>query len=221
MVISYYGLSCFRVQFGDLVVALNPPSKESAHKTARFGADVVFITNAHADMNGAEQAALGDRQPFVVSGPGEYELKGLTARGFATETQYGLPAVPARAGQAGGEKRNHTVYKITLEGMTLAFLGALSSPLTPAAKSALEDADILFVPIGGAGTLDVAGAHHLAVSLEPRLIIPMLLGTDGKAFTQFLKECGTEGTKPVDKLTLKKKDLEGKAGEVAVLAPQG
>lgn len=209
MVISYYGLSCFKVQFGDLVVAFNPPSKSSEHKTARFGANVAFITNAHADMNGAEQASLGDRQPFVISGPGEYELKGLTARGFATETHYG------------GEKRNHTVYKVTLEGMTLAFLGALFSPLTPAAKSALEDADILFVPIGGAGTLDVAGAHHLAVSLEPRLIVPMPLGTDGKALAQFLKECGAEGTKPVEKLTLKKKDLEGKVGEVAVLVPQG
>lgn len=209
MVISYYGLSCFKVQFGDLVVALNPPSKSSAHKTARFGADVVFITCAHADMNGAEQAALGDRQPFVVSGPGEYELKGLTARGFATETQYR------------GEKRNHTVYKITLEGMTLAFLGALSSPLPPGAKAALEDADILFVPIGGAGTLDVEAAHQLSVALEPRLIIPMLATSGGKELGHFLKECGAEGTKPVDKLTLKKKDLEGKVGEVAVLAPQG
>lgn len=208
MVISYYGLSCFKVQFGDLVVALNPSSKQLAHKAARFGADVVFVTNAHPDMNGAEQAAFGDRRPFVISGPGEYELKGLTARGFATETQYG------------GEKRNHTVYKITLEGMTLAFLGALSSSLPPAVKAALEDVDILFVPIGGAGTLDVAQAHQLAVSLEPRLIIPMLSGTDGKALAQFLKECGAEGTKPMEKITLKKKDMEGKAGEVAVLALQ-
>ncbi|KKR65419.1 MAG: hypothetical protein UU06_C0019G0014, partial [Parcubacteria group bacterium GW2011_GWB1_40_5] len=33
----------------------------------------------------------------------------------------------------------------------------------------------------------------------------------------FLKEAGEEGIKPVDKLTIKKKDLEGKEGEVVVL----
>jgi len=38
------------------------------------------------------------------------------------------------------------------------------------------------------------------------------------ALKKFLKEEGAEGQGPVDKLTLKKKDLEGKEGEVVVLA---
>jgi hypothetical protein len=33
-----------------------------------------------------------------------------------------------------------------------------------------------------------------------------------------LKEAGEESIKPIDKLTLKKKDLEGKMGDVVVLS---
>jgi superfamily II helicase len=41
--------------------------------------------------------------------------------------------------------------------------------------------------------------------------------SDG-ALKKFLKAEGEESVKPVDKLTLKKKDLEGKEGEVVVLS---
>ncbi|TSC69880.1 MAG: hypothetical protein G01um101470_939 [Parcubacteria group bacterium Gr01-1014_70] len=207
MVITYYGLECFKIQFGDLVLALNPQGKNSEHKTPKFGADISFVSTAHPDMNGAESVSFGERKPFVIQGPGEYELKGITARGFLTETSYD------------GEKRNNTAYKISLEGMTLVFLGALSNAALPAVvKSALEDADILFVPVGGGGVLDARSAHKLSVSLEPKVIIPMHYGKEGsRELTQFLKESGEESVRPIEKLTLKKKDIEGKKGEVVVL----
>ncbi len=206
MVISYYGAECFKVQFGDLVLAFNPPGKGSEYKTPKFGADVAFVSAAHSDFNGVESVSFGERKPFLIQGPGEYELKGITVRGYATNAKYG------------GVERNNTVYKITLEGMTLAFLGALTdAALPPAAKSALTDADILFVPIGGGDVLDASAAHKVAVSLAPALIVPMHYLEKGKELAQFLKECGAEKTAPVEKLTLKKKELEGKEGEVAVL----
>jgi len=51
------------------------------------------------------------------------------------------------------------------------------------------------------------------------VIIPMHYDGIGQkdALKTFLKEAGAESSKPVDKLTIKKKDLEGKAGEVVVL----
>lgn len=207
MVITYYGLECFKIQWGDLVLAFNPPGKGSTHKAPKFGADVAFVSATHPDFNGIESVSFGERTPFVIQGTGEYELKGITARGFATETRYG------------GEKRNNTIYKIHLEGMTLAFLGALSDgALPPATKSSLEGADVLFVPVGGDGVLNAEQAYKLSVALEPALIVPMHYGKEGsKELTHFLKECGAEKTAAVEKLTLKKKDVEGKEGEVIVL----
>ena len=83
----------------------------------------------------------------------------------------------------------------------------------------MDGVDILFVPIGGDGVLDSAMAHKLAVQFEPSLIIPSHFGDlgDKNALKNFLKEAGEESVKPMDKLTLKRKDLEGMEGDVAVL----
>ena len=215
MVINYLGGECFKVSFGDITLAFNPISKESKLKQARFGSDIVLSTLNNPDFNGADAAAFGERQPFVVSGPGEYEIKEITVKGFASKSNYGGGDLPA--GEAG---HLNTIYFVTLEGMNLCFLGALGNPDLPQeAKQELDDVDILFVPVGGDGVLDHAESYKLAVKLEPRVVIPMHYGELGNkdALKNFLKEAGAEGTKPVDKLTLKKKDLEGKEVEVIVL----
>lgn len=219
MVITYHGGECFKVSFGDTTLAFNPISKDSKLKGTKFGSDIVLMSLMDPDFNGVENASFGDREPFVISGPGEYEVKDVVVSGFASESNYNVPA------QAGTAKRLNTVYFVTLEGMNLCFLGALATPDLPAdAKQALADVDILFAPIGGDGVLDASEAAKLAVKLEPRIIIPMHYGTDAGALGEkdalkaFIKEAGEEGTKPIDKLTLKKKDLEGKEGEVVVLS---
>lgn len=209
MVITYQGVEFFKVQFGETIIALGPISKQSKFKGPRFGADIAVVSTNQEDLNGVDAVTLGERQPFVVSGPGEYEIKGVFIRGFASETNYG------------GEKRVNTVYLITLEGMNLCYLGASSAKdLQGDAKEGIDDVDILFVPIGGDGVLSPSEAYKLAVSLEPKIIIPMHFGSVGspKALAAFLKEGGEEAPRPVDKLTLKKKDLEGKEGDIVVLS---
>jgi L-ascorbate metabolism protein UlaG (beta-lactamase superfamily) len=61
------------------------------------------------------------------------------------------------------------------------------------------------------------------VTIGPKIVIPIHYGeisgtatTGGGALKAFLKEAG-ENPSPVPKLTLKKKDLEGKEAEVVVL----
>ena len=204
MVINYLGGQCFKITQGDLTIALNPPSKDSKLKGARFGSDIVLVSQNHEDFNGADQMSYGEREPFVIMGPGEYEVRGVAVRGFGSQSNHG------------GEHLN-TIYSILLEGTNLCFLGALgSSTLPPAAKQELDDIDILFVPVGGDGVLDKAEAYKLAVALEPKAIIPMHYTPD--SLKAFLKEAGVEGVKPVDKLTTKKKELADKEGEIIVLA---
>lgn len=203
MVITYMGGECFKITQGDLTLAFNPPSKDSKMKAAKFGSDVVLISQNHEDFNGVENVTYGEREPFVITGPGEYEVRGVAVRGFGAESNYG------------GQHIN-TIYSILLEGTNLCFLGALgTSTLPAAAKQELDDIDILFVPVGGNGVLDVAESYKLAVGLEPKAIIPMHY--DAASLKAFLKEGSAEGLKPVEKLTVKKKDLEGKEAEIVVL----
>ena len=206
MIISYHGLEFFRIQFGDIIVATNPPGKRSSFKGPRFGADVVLVSMQHEDFNGAADLFYGNRSPFVIAGPGEYEIKDVVVRGFAALSSYG------------GEERINTIYTLNLEGMRVAFLGALSKSEIPAdAKEAFDTIDLLFVPIGGNGVLAGKDAYKLALSIEPKIIIPMHFGgTADKALSSFLKEAGASG-EFLDKLTLKRKDLEGKDADVMVL----
>lgn len=210
MIITYHGLEFFKIQFGDIVIALNPFSKSSKFKNTRFGADIALISINDKDMNGAENLSFGGRVPFVVSGPGEYEVKGIFVKGYPSKSLYG------------GSENINVVYSISLEGMEMCFLGALSGGknITTEIQEVLEGIDILFVPIGGDGVLTPSEAYKLAVKLEPKIIIPMHYSEVGSkdALKNFLKEGGEEGTKAEEKLTLKRKDLEEKEGEIVVLS---
>jgi L-ascorbate metabolism protein UlaG (beta-lactamase superfamily) len=204
MIISYHGVESFKISQGDLTLAINPISKDSKEKSTRFGADVVLVTTNHQDMNGVESVSRGDKDPFVITGPGEYEIKDMIIKGFLSESNYG------------GDKRINTIYTISFEGVNLCFLGALSNAaLTSETIEAMGDVDVLIAPIGGGDLIDPSAAYKLAVSLESKVIIPMHYTKD--KLEQFLKEGGKDKTEAMDKFVFKKKDLEGKEGEIIVL----
>lgn len=210
MIITYFGKQAFKVQQGELVLGFNPVSKDSKLplKTSSFGADIAFSTTNHPDYNGIENLSYGDRVPFAITGPGDYEVKGFFIKGFLTETEID------------GKKYMNTIYSLSVDDISLCFLGAQgSATLTPAIREGLGSPDIVFVPIGGEGLLNALEAYKLALSLSPKLIIPMDYGEDMEkdALKTFLKEAGDDAA-PEPKLTLKRKDLDGKNGSVAVLS---
>jgi L-ascorbate metabolism protein UlaG (beta-lactamase superfamily) len=207
MIITYLGAEFVKIQFGDITLALNPVSKDSELKTSKFGADVVLSSLNHPDMNGVDTVSFGDKKPFSITGPGEYEVRGVFIKGLPSESAYD------------GEKRINTIYTISLEGMNICYLGAINTSVLPKdTDEAIDDVDILFVPIGGEGVLEPSSAYKLAVSIGPKIIIPIHYGDIGSkdSLKLFLKEAG-ENPAPIPKLTLKKKDLEGKDADVVVL----
>jgi L-ascorbate metabolism protein UlaG (beta-lactamase superfamily) len=194
-----------------MVLAFNPVSKSS--KTGifiHFGADIALITTNHLDYNGVEQLSHGEREPFVIDGPGDYEIKEIFIKGVLSDAFIG------------GKKYINTIYLFSLDNINIAFLGALSdAEFSKESREDINSPDILFIPVGGLpaqagkGMLDAKGAAKLASSLEPKLIIPM--DYDESTLKAFLKEMGEEKAEVVDKLTLRGKDLDNKEGEVVVL----
>lgn len=213
MVITHHGGQCFKVTFGDLTLVFDPISKGGTLPSVRFGADIALVSRNHPDMNGVEEVSFGGKVPFAITGPGEYEKEGITVQGFLTKSEYGL--------EKGQSEAVNTMYAVKLEGMTLVHLGALSDTALPAdAKEAIDEIDVLFVPVGGDGVLDAAEANKLSTTLQPKIIIPMHWSGMGapKALEQFIKEEG-EGEERVEKLTLKKKDVADKDGAIIVITP--
>jgi len=207
MIITYHGADFFKVSFGDITIAVNPISKSSKMKSTSFGSDITLISLNSPEHNGSDSTSRGEKESFVIKGPGEYEVSGVFIKGFLARSNYS------------GKDKINTVYTVSLEGMNLGFMGALSeNNLSPEAKEALDGIDILFVPIGAGEVLDPAVAHKLSVQCSAKIIIPSHYDIgDKNSLKVFLKEAGEESVKPVDKLTIKKKDLDGKEGDVIVL----
>src|SRR3989344_2643873 len=151
MIITYNGLQFFKIQQGEMVLAFNPVSRSS--KTginAHFGADLALVTTNHPDYNGIEQLSHGERVPFVVSGPGDYEVKEIFIKGAMSN------ALLAGSAKDGVKKKYiNTIYALSVDNINIVFLGALGdTELSKEAREAIDGPDILFVPVGDKGMLD-------------------------------------------------------------------
>lgn len=206
MIITYLGKQFFKIGQGSLTVAFNPISKDSKYsaKISRFGSDMALSTINHPDYNGFDMVSHGDTVPFEIKGPGDYEIKDIFIKGIMTETELG------------SKKYINTIYSLSIEGISLCFLGAVKDKLNSSVMGQIDSPDILFVPVGNEELLSPSESYKLAVSLEPKIIIPM--DYDEKSLKAFLKEAGQEKISPIEKLTIKAKELVGREGEVIVLS---
>ena len=209
MVITYYGLSCFKISSGEFILAFDPPSKKSSFKSPRFRADAVLISHAHVDHSGHDQiSGKENAAPVKIDGPGEYEIRGVDISG-----------IPSWHDEANGKKLgSNTIYSAELENIKICHLGDFGEKeLGNETLEAIGPVDILFLPIGGKTVIDAEAASKIANQLEPKIIIPMHY--EKKELAVFLKESGIESSKPEEKLTVKKKELAEDKTRVVILKP--
>lgn len=210
MIISHYGLGMVKIQQGDRVVVFNPIGKGADQEAVKFGADLALVSLNDAGYAGVGQVSRArsasggsDRVPFVIDGPGEYEVEGNLIKGFGT---------------LGPSGKINTVYLLQLEGARLVHLGAVvEANLKNEVIEALGTIDILFVPLAepAEGGLGPKQAAKLATKLEPRVIVPVNFSSANLAL--FLKEMGEEKLAELETWTVKKKELSEKAGDVIVV----
>lgn len=212
MIITYHGKQFFKIQHGETIFAINPISKDNTLdiKPTKFGSDVALCSVRHPDYNGFENAEHSGREPFKIYGPGSYEVQGNSFVGF-----------PSKALIDGKEYIN-TIYFFTLEDISFCFLGDLAShEIDQKTKEYIDSVDVIFVPIGGEGTLDAVTATKAIKPFSPKAIIPMDYGKDREknALESFLKETGSTDN-PELKYVFKKKDIESLTGQVIVIQAQ-
>lgn len=220
MNIQYYGHSCFKITSKpagrateDVVVFIDPFDKETGLRPPQGQADLVMVSHDHHDHNNVS-ALKGD--PVVIDTAGEYAIRGINLVG--TEAFHD--------DQQGQERGKTNIFIFETEDFKLCHLGDLGSDLTPKQLEEIDGVDILFIPVGGTFTVDGKKAAEIARKIEPSIIIPMhyRLGKstagsqekldDEKSFCESIGTCPKE---KVSKLTLKKKDLEGKNLEVILM----
>ncbi len=209
MIINWYGQSCFKIVTNALTIVTDPFAKNIGLRPPAFAADIVCVSHQHEDHNNV--SAIGG-EPFVVDGPGEYEIKGISILGIESFHDQ----------KQGQERGLNTIYLIESEEIRLCHLGDFGQDrFSDEQVEALGEVDILFIPVGGKTTVDASAAATLVNQLEPKLVVPMHyklpdLKIELDPADKFLKELGAPSKESVDKITIKKKLLP-ESTEVVVM----
>jgi L-ascorbate metabolism protein UlaG (beta-lactamase superfamily) len=203
--ITYLGLSCIRLRGHDVQVLVDPPAT-TLPGLGRTPPDIIVRTEGETV---SELLRPRPGQPQEVSGPGEFEVRGVTV--------HGLPAGAV------------TIMRIVIDEICVAALGRLDRQLTEDEVDELGRVDVLAVPVGGVDALSAVAATQVVNAIAPAIVIPVRYRSGGVAGTgdydpldRFAKEMGlTDGALPAQpKLSLT--GIMGAAEEtrVVILEPR-
>ncbi len=215
MQLFWLGHSCFKLQSKEAVLITDPYAPSLGLGSCRSKADIITLSHHHADHD-YTSGILGD--PFIIDCPGEYEVKKIFIKGIASYHD----------AEEGKKLGGNTIYLFDVENVRLCHLGDLGHSLSNGLAESLGEVDVLMIPVGGPEkknyTIDFEKAVGIISQLEPNIVIPMHFAVNRLKFKppldkvdKFLKEMGVGGKEKVDKLILKKKDLEGEAETRVVL----
>jgi L-ascorbate metabolism protein UlaG (beta-lactamase superfamily) len=206
MQIQYFGLSSFKISTKEAVTITDPFHKDSGLTAPRGAADILVLADRDNSLYSAVSGISGD--PFLMDTPGEYDVKGVTVTG-----------IPLKQ-----EDKFITVFLIESEDIRILNLTHIKDwNMKEAEIQELGEIDILILPVGGNTVMSASSAAKVVNEIEPKIVIPshykskdLILDLD--PLDKFLKEMGGK-SEPMEKLTVKKKDLQEEGTKVVVLEP--
>ncbi len=215
MTINFYNFSCFKLQSGDTSLVFDPPSKESGVKFPRFSTDLVLISHNHKPHNGRDAVKLKDENSdYIIDSPGEYEIKNISIKGISS----------FHDSEGGKTHGLNTIFIIEMDDLRICHLGDYGEDeLRPDIKEELGSIDILFIPINAVAddkVVSLKSAKHLINEIEPSLVVPMHYDAGdkkNKSLAEFLSEFSEESAERLDKLVIKKKDINSEKTKIIVL----
>ncbi len=195
-------------QNGDSNLLIDPfVVKTIGLRQPKMDADMVLMTSGKLDKNLKLSESC-----FLIDSPGEYESKQIFVYGIS---EYDGGDIPT----------GKIIYSIEVEDMNIVHLGQMSQKdLTDSQLEQIENADVLFVPIGGHDSLNAKQAAHLVQAIEPRIIIPIYYKFPGSklpldAADLFVKELGTSKVENTDKVRITARDLPQDESRLIILQP--
>lgn len=179
MELTWYGLSCFRfTERKYTTIVTDPYNGDFGLPALKLKAEVVTVSHQALGHNYLEAVSGATHH---LSGPGEYEIGGVFVTGIRTTND-------AKANE-------NVIYVFDYDGLIVAHLGDMQSVPSQTQIEALEQVNVLLVPVGGGNSLNAAQASELVSMLEPNIVIPMHYHLPGlklelEDVDRFLKEMG-------------------------------
>lgn len=204
MYIYWYGQAGFKFQSGDVTIIIDPYSpRRVGLRGPNFKSDIALLTDNHDALLAKKDF---NKETFLVSAPGEYEIKNNFIYGIKlNETQ--------------------TIYLVEMDDVKIGVLGELKNTLNENIIEKLDDVDVLLVPVGNKkGVLAPEQAAKLIKDIEPKILIPSCykipgLKTEAESIDKFYREMGLKNPEVLDKARITSRDLEGKKMMTIVLNP--
>lgn len=196
MHIQYFGLSSFKITTKNAVIITDPFDKESGLTPPKGKADILVLAEKDNKLYNTISGISGD--PFLISDPGEYDLKGVTITGIPLNQDEG---------------RYVTVFLIESEGLSVLNLTHIREwTIEEKQLEDLGEIDVLLLPTGSNSVLTPKKAAQITREIEPKMVIPSHFATKGLKLKYekpdpFLKEFGNKHEQ-MEKIIVKKKDFE-------------
>ena len=200
MEITWYGQAAFKLKGKSATLFTDPYEATFTGLTPlKVEADIVTVSHSHADHNAF---AVIETSPFIINGPGEYDLKGVNVVGVSTFHD-------EKEGKLRGK---NTIYNINIDDVQVTHLGDIGHPLTNQQLEELGAVDVLLIPVGGVYTIEADSAAKIVAQIEPKIVIPMHYKIEGLKFplesvSKFLKEMGKEESQAQNKLVVTSEKL--------------
>lgn len=190
MEIFWYGHSCFKLNERSLATVITDPYDAQATGHAPLSIPGEIVTISH-NKPGHNHVAAVKGDPFVISGPGEYEIGGV----FITGLQTNGHTTPIEI-----DERN-IMYVYDFDGVKVAHLGGINRLPNQSEVEELGNVHVMLVPIGGDSTLSAVQAAEIVNLIEPNIVIPMHYMTESsiiklEPLNKFMKEMGLSNIEP-------------------------
>ncbi|HIP73458.1 MAG TPA: lactamase, partial [Anaerolineae bacterium] len=134
MDITWYGLSCFRITERKHPTIISDPynGKSVGLPNLKLKGDIVTISH---DAPGHNNVTAVSGMAHCLAGPGEYEIGGVFITAIVTD--------------GNSDDARNVIYVYDYNGLTVAHLGDMQKVPPQTQIEALEEVNILLVPVGG------------------------------------------------------------------------
>ena len=185
MEITYQGRGCVRLRGRDVQVLVDPDGAGRSNS----GIDIVVSTTGATDVDRLRPA---EGRPQLVSGPGEFEVRGVAVRGFPTP--------------------DGAMMRIVVDDVRVVAVGKLSRQLSEEEIDDLGHVDVLLVPVGGNDVLTPAEATRMVRAVEPAIVVPIHHAGGGGAGYEPVEKFTSEMGVPEGWTAQPKLNLTGSSG---------
>ena len=209
---SFFQILIQRGKESVVKIAIDPYDEQIGLKPPTLEADILLISHSHYNHNNIK-AVSGN--PFIIEGPGEYEIKGIFIQGISS----------FHDNVQGKERGENTIYTLESEGIKICHLGDLGQKeLTDEQLEKIGAIDILMIPVGGIYTISAKEAAKIISQVEPKIVIPMhyhipKLKIKLEGLDKFLKMMGVKAPEVSKKLSVSQRNLPSEGMKIIVLKP--